>query len=392
VESSDINNHFGDTEKPGFFEKIGIALFFQLARKNRTAKLNFENLTDEEMLRKTRKITVSSGIIAFAIGGISAWGSVATELLFPETACEVFISFSCMEKYGWVMGVTLFLTVIEFAVLIWVSIYAVYHISIITGHNRSINEDNITNQIPNLLSRAALEIPDPVRHVLGIDPYRNVSKKKLLFFGMLYKLKVVLSNVLAKLILRRVFGKSILRVGAEFISVPITGLWNALVIFKVSREARLRLFGNLLARHIAENEITDEKLKELSETARLCCLQALGNSIVLTQNYHPNMVILILRLIEVFNHKNNQRLDSWDEFVQNCLQLTAKERNFVMDLLSIAAAFDGKISRLEKEKLGEVFMEYTEIYFQRIKRLKHLMLSGRLNEAIGECALDFEPG
>jgi hypothetical protein len=247
-------------------------------------------------------------------------------------------------------------------------------------------------QIPNLLSRAALEIPDPVRHVMGIDPFQKVSRTKLVIFGILYKIKVLLTNVLAKLILRRILGKSFLRVGIDFVSVPITGLWNAIVIYKVSREARLRLFGNLLARHLIEIELTEDKLKKLSSLARLCCLQAVGNSIVLTQNYHPNMIVLILRLLEVIQYKGSQRLDDWNDFVQNCRDLSAKERYFVMDLLSIAAAFDGNISHLEKTRLGDVFQEHTEIYFRRIFRLKNLMYSGRLNQTKLECKLDFEVG
>lgn len=385
---------FFSNETPGWFERLGIGYFHQLAEKERrSANPHTQARTDDEMVRQVKKITLVAFIIVFVIGGISAGGSVATERLFPDNACAHIISGSCLEKYAWVAAVTILLTAVEFAVLFWAAIRAVFYISRVTGHSRLESENDLfAVQVPNLLARAALEIPDPVREVFGIDPLKRVSKKKLLLVGILYKVKVAFSNVLAKQIMKRVFGKSVVRVGTDFIAVPVTGLWNSIVIFKVAREARLRLFGNLLARHLVSQEFTPEKLSRLSPRARLACLQAVGNSIVLTQNYHPNMLILLVRLSSLFDYDGGEILDEWEVFLANLKSLTERERYFIMDLLAVSAAFDGRVSNLEKKTLGEAFQEHTEIYFQRIYRLKNLLLEGRFYESVRECALDFEAG
>lgn len=340
---------------------------------------------DDELVRASRKVTILGIIVAFVIGGISAGGSVYTELRFAHS--------DMVTRYSWLIGVTVILTVIEFAVLFWVSIRTVFMISRITGHNR-LEDDNrlLETFIPNLLARAALEIPDPVMHILGIDPLARVSKKKLLLLGIMYKLKVTISNVLAKLFLRRVVGKSILRVSVAYISVLITGLWNALILFKVARDARLRLFGNLIAKHIVEKIFTPEKLERLSSTARRGCMQAVGNSVVIAQRYHPNMVILLLRLSSYLNIAEGIDFDKWEAFLETLGAVSSEERYFLLDLLCIATAFDGRVSRLEKRVLHQAFGEYTDIYFKRIFKLKDLMLKGRLHEAIGLCGLDFKPG
>ncbi len=381
-------------EKPGWFENLGLRYFHALAKREHEQGARYTMAaTDEEMVRSVRWVTIRGIIIAFLIGGISAGGSVFTEEYFPENSCDVFWSKPCIIKYGWVAGVTAVLTLIEFAVLFWVAMRTVYFISRITGHSRLEEQADAPGAlIPNLLSRAALEIPDPVMTVFGIDPLRNVSKRKMVLIGLLYKAKIMLSNVVAKLFLRRVVGKSVFRVSAAYIAVPITGLWNALVIRKVAREARLRLFGNLLARRLTQEYITEEKLAVLSPRARLGCLQAVGNSIVLTQNYHPNMMILLVRLSEVFHYDGGEHLDQWDTFLETLQAVREEEKFFILDLLAVAAAFDGRISRMEREHLGEAFQEHTEVYFARIRRLKDLLLAGRFYQALEECKLDFEAG
>jgi hypothetical protein len=373
-------------EKPGLYERLGLWYFSRLsARDMGRDRVNPVAVDDKELAYASRNITALGFIVAFVIGGISAGGSVYTELMFEHS--------DIVTRYSWLIGVTVLLTVIEFAVLFWISIRTVFFISRITGHNR-LEDDNLLLKafIPNLLARAALEIPDPVMHILGIDPLARVSKKKLLLIGIMYKLKVTISNVLAKLFLRRVVGKSILRVSVAYVSVLITGLWNALVLFKVARDARLRLFGNLIAKHIVEKIFTPEKLERLSPRARVGCIQAVGNSVVIAQRYHPNMVILLMRLSSYLNITGGDDYGRWEAFLSTLCAVSNEEKYFLLDLLCIATAFDGKVSRLEKRLLHQAFGEYTDIYFQRIYALKNLMLKGRLHKAIDLCGLDFEPG
>lgn len=372
-------------EEPNFYERLGLWYFRRLSEKDRQRGRVTPLRNDNELARASRRITVFGFIIAFAVGGISAGGSVYTELQFEHAAI--------VTKYSWLIGVTVILTAIEFAVLFWVSIRTVFFIARITGHNLIEDKNQLLQSfIPHILTRAALEIPDPVEKVLGIDPFARVSKKKMLVIGILYKLKVAISNVLAKLFLRRVAGKSILRVSVAYISVIITGLWNALVLFRVVRDARLRLFGNLIAKNLVEVIITPEKLSRLSSKAREGCIRAVGNSVVIAQRYHPNMLILLLRLSDILNITEGEDLDNWESFLRTLLEVSDEERYFLLDLLCVATAFDGKVSRLERRVLHQAFGEHTAIYFKRIFRLKKLMLSGRLHEAISLTELDFQPG
>src|SRR5207249_1674991 len=57
--------------------------------------------------------------------------------------------------------------------------------------------------LASALARAALEMPNPTRPVLGVDPRREASRWRLLAGTLAYKAKVSMTNFFAKLLLRR---------------------------------------------------------------------------------------------------------------------------------------------------------------------------------------------
>lgn len=367
----------------GLMERAGLYYFKRYKLKDDKNNIR-QNIPDDATLEKLiRRATIFGVIISFAIGGISAGGSVFVE--------EYFANSTPIVLYSWLSVTTLILTIIEFAVLYWVGLRTVFMISRAAGHPLDDSEIFTGEDLHLLLARAALEIPDPIRNYLGIDPLARVSKKKLLLIGIVYKLKILLSNVIAKLILRRLAGKSILRISIAYISVIITGLWNAIVLLKTVKEARLRLFGNLIARYIAKEIFTEEKIKNLSEKAKIGCIQAIGNSIVLTQNYHPNMLVLLIRLSEILNIKEDKDFTNWENFLQTLNFVNTEEKYLLLNILVIAAAFDGKLSKLEKRDLTEAFGEHTKLYYQRITKLKNHLLAGRYNSAKEFCDMNFHP-
>ncbi|MBE7437858.1 MAG: hypothetical protein HS115_05315 [Spirochaetales bacterium] len=369
-----------EPENPGWFESWGVRAIARLQKKvsGEPAK------TDEELTDRVRRITYQHAFFAFLVGAISAAGTVITEELYEHDPAVLLYT-----KVAVVTGV---LTAIEFIVLFYLSLRTVHCISVATGHARFLfeKEDPVV-ALPNMLARAALEIPDPVRRALGINPLARVSRWKLLLLGLLYKMKIMASNTLAKLLLRRLFGKSLFRFSVAYIAVPITGLWNAFVIWKVARDARLRLAGHLMVQSMGRDILTAEDLGRLSERARMACLRAVGNSVVLTQNSHPNMLVLLLKMFEILERKRPDRLDDWEYFLSELALLPEAERFFVLDLLCVATAFDGKMSRLERRLLPQAFGTHTPLYFQRIERLRRLLIQGKVRAALLECRLDFRP-
>ena len=379
------------SEEPGFLEVLGVKYYRYLGKKSGIAGLR--DLTIDELPADITlqtlagNITAFAAIIAFAIGALTTFVTVWVELTYHGTM----ESTAYYLLYGSVLALMLF---VELAVLYWLGLKTVFSLACLTGHNQILEESclPVDDAVPNILARAALEVPDPIIHYLGIDPLRHLSKSKLFMVAALYKAKVILSSMVVKYLLIRIAGKGEARATFSWVAIPITGLWDAYTLYKVAQEARLRLFGHKLAEHIVTNILTDNMIARLSPIAREGAVRAVATMMVLAQNYHPNVLVLLIKLCNTFEINENSEYDNWEDFLSILDQVTEPERYFLLDLLSVSAAFDGHLSRLEKHHLPEAFKELTDVYMHRTNQLKDMLVSGQLHAAKELCTLDFNPG
>ena len=96
--------------------------------------------------------------------------------------------------------------------------------------------------------------------------------------------------------------------------------------------------------------------------------------------------------MDYWKHVDYCLYENWDDFLALLHRVSAAELYFLLDLLSVAAAFDGQVSRLEKHHLPEAFKELTDVYMLRTSRLTKLLAAGQLHAAKALCSLDFQPG
>jgi hypothetical protein len=377
------------TQPAGFLETVGVRYYQYLANKagiNDMAAVAIDDLPpDNIMCALAENLTHFAAIIAFSIGALTTVVSVWFEWRYAGRISD----FLYYTSYALII---LTMLAVEMTVLFWLGLRTVHGLACLTGHYHGDDPLDDTNAVPNMLARAALEVPDPVINYLGIDPLKHVPKTQLLLIGVLYKAKVLLSSLLIKFILVRVFGKGSSRLGFAWVAIPITGIWDAVVMFKVAKEARLRLFGSRLAHHIADEIMQPELMGKLSDNTKEAAIRAVATMMVLSQNHHPNMLVLLVKLCETFDIKDSQEYDNWADFLVLLKQLPLPERYFILDLLCVSAAFDGHLSRLEREHLPQAFAEHTDVYMQRIQELIAALLNGHLHQAKDLCKLDFEAG
>jgi hypothetical protein len=374
----------------GFLETVGVKYYQYLAKKagidNLEAVAIDDLPADNIICSLADNLTNFAAIIAFSIGALTTVVSVWFEWKYAGNLSDV-LYYSCYTL------IILAMLAIEMTVLFWLGLRTVHGLACLTGQYHG-HDDPLadTDSVPNMLARAALEVPDPVIHYLGIDPLKHVPKTQLLFVGVLYKAKVLLSSLLIKFILVRLFGKGSSRLGFQWVAIPVTGIWDAFVMYKVAREARLRLFGHRLARHIADDIMRPELMANLSAKAKEGAIRAVATMMVLSQNHHPNMLVLLIKLCETFEIQDSHEYDNWADFLNLLNEVTEPERYFILDLLCVSAAFDGHLSRLEREHLPDAFGEHTDVYMLRVEELITALLEGRLHKAKDLCKLDFEAG
>jgi hypothetical protein len=377
--------------KPSLLERWGVRYFDYLGKKFGTAEL--QNLTIDELPADavlqslSANITGFAAIVAFGVGSLTTFVTVWIEWHYKSVLPST-------EYYTLYLSVLAFMLVIEFSVLFWLGLRTVYSLSCLTGHHQSSMDSllPIEYATSTMLARAAMELPDPVVHYLGIDPLKHLSKSKLFMVAALYKVKVVLSSLMARIILTDTFGKGGSRTAFSWIAIPITGFWDAFTLYKVAKEAQLRLFGHKLAEYLAQQILTDELMGSLSVQAREGAVRAVATMMVLAQNYHPNMLVLLTRISATFDMDNHSEYDDWDRFLKILNTVEEHERYFLLDLLCVSSAFDGKLSRLEKYHLPQAYQELTDTYMERAQKITTMLIDGRIHAAKALCMLDFYPG
>ncbi len=367
----------------GLFESFGIFYIKRFLNKINTSK-NFPS--DEFLNKESAAINLRGILLSGIIGFVCVIPSVWVSIHFNDEKWYIL--------YGYLALVTILFTAIEFYSLFLISLKTVSDLAHLVNIN-AIKKDHLFNgpfSIINILSRTALEIGEPEMTFFGIDPFKSVSKKNLFVLGIFYQIKIIITNFILKYTLLFAIGEKIFGFSILYVALLVEFFWNSVVIHKVLKEARLRLFGFVLANKITNELRENGILITLSETAKIACLRAIGNAVVMTKNYHPNMIILLLEFQEIFEIKEPKELDNWDLFLNDLSLLDDKERNFVLDLLTVSIAFDGKISDLEAGSIKQAYKEYTDIYMKRLFHLKNSLIEGKLNEAYSLCQLDFKAG
>lgn len=370
--------------KPSRLERFG--LFYLNLFKRLDTNHSVFDLTDAQIIKRTKRITWKEIILSSIVGIVCVFPTVWVDVYFENKPWYV--------HYGWVTVVTILSIVIEFYLLFIIALKAVYQVSKIINIHATEDElvENELFSVKNILARAALELPDPELKILGIDPFKRVNKKNLLVLGLLYKAKILLTNLVSKYALRLISDKTIFGVSILYEALFVEAFWNGVIIVRVIKEARLRLFGFALANKIALETLNENDLQQLSPLAKVGCLRAIGNAVVMTKNYHPNMIILLFRFQQMLHITKENKYDDWNLFLETLNTVSEKERNFLLDLFTVSAAFDGKLSDLEEENLKTVYGKDYGIYHSRLVKLTACLKEGKLNEALSLCKLDFVVG
>jgi hypothetical protein len=377
------------TRKTPWLERFGV-YYLDLFQKKDLTHRAFD-LPDEVLTRRVNRISLRGIVLSALIGAICVWPTVYVAVLRQADPWYM--------QLTWTGLATLVSILIELYLLFVIALKAVHEVSeLINIRGLEGKLESGPFSITNILSRAALELHDPELHILGIDPFKRVSKKNLLLLGLLYKIKITLTNIIAKFLLLHTVGPTVGAglvaggISINYIAVPVECFWNGVVILRVIREARLRLFGFALCHEVADQLLEEGALHRLSEEARIGCLRSIGNAVVLARNYHPNMIVLLLRFQHLLHMRKEHRYDDWSLFLETLRKVDEKERLFLLNLFTIAAAFDGRISRMELVNMKDAYGNYYDQYQPRLLRLTENLRNGRLNAAAALCKVDFTAG
>ncbi len=307
------------------------------------------HLLDDGERDRIRKLARRMVLIAFGIGAMSGLiSSIASFVLaVPEDVQTTF--WEDLRDFLIVNGVTIGATAIEVAILYRFALQTVHLIAreagirlVPRGENPASDEQRA---VALALARAALELPNPPKNPFGINPYREISKWRLVLTTIFYKLKISLTNFILRILIRRIGGRTIIKAYLTFTDVFVTGAWDAWVAWRMVRQARIRALGPSACETLMRDILRGEG--KVRKEVLLAMQRAVASTIVRERDVHPNLLALMRSISRRVGRVTVPDLDDTTMFLAELDALTRHESDLVLEVLVLASFPDGRVSRSE---------------------------------------------
>lgn len=267
-----------------------------------------------------------------------------------------------------------FITVLEIGFLYWNALRGVSMVSRLAGLRYGQDEPfppEIQLTVHGV-SRVALEYPSPGSLIYGVDPHAYLRGWKLTFKALLYRLKISLSSFILRLVLRRLLGRLTLRGFLPVLTGPLYAVWNAWIAARITQEAYLQARGPELVQQIMES------LANSDAHTRYLVAQGVGELMMRNKHPHPNLVLLLARLLGSLPDKPTALEVDWPAALHDYAQLTDPNRQTLLDTLTQATLLSGSYRGSRKRFLNDVFATcQTPLQKKKVASLQQRLLSGQ---------------
>lgn len=329
---------------------------------------------DPHALKRARRWIIAwaalAGLISGTLIGSAEWG-------MREFATGHWESMSLREQLPYWAGYLAIagcVTALEIGFLYWNALRGVANITRLAGlrYGQTETLEPDIQLTVHGVSRSALEYPSPGSLIYGVDPHAYLHGWKLTLKALLYRLKISLSSFLLRLLLRRLLGRLTLRGFLPVLTGPLYAVWNAWIAARIIQEAYLQARGPALVKHLMES------LTNSDEHTRRLVAQGVGELIMRNQHPHPNLVLLLARLLNSLPDKPQAIDVDWPAALQDYAQLTGESRKALLNALTQAALLSGTYKGSRKRFLTEVFATcQTPLRSDEVKAQQQRLLSGQ---------------
>ncbi|QJQ95834.1 MULTISPECIES: hypothetical protein [Halomonadaceae] len=347
-----------------------------LQRLNPGESLPRRERSDEEIAtlqRVKRRIVIWSAVAGVLSGGIIG----GIEVFIRQGLLDGMEGMDWREQLPYWAAFTVVAGVvsgIEILFLYWNALRGIARISCIAGV--PLQKSPEARLVVRGLSRVALEFPSPRDRIYGIDPFAYMRNWKLTLRALLYRAKVGASSFILRILLRRILGRVALRGLVPLFTAPLYAVWNAVITWRIMREAR----ENAMGPYAVETLITrwSEKRDELGPKCREALLQGTGEALMRNQDAHPNHVLLLARLMALFESPEQSIKVDWSRQRQVIATLEGEERQALLETLTLASLLGGKVRKGKKHFLEEAYSSLGGVLEKAaIDQLRNKMLDGQ---------------
>ncbi|MFG6667967.1 hypothetical protein ACGK9R_12775 [Halomonas sp. HNIBRBA4712] len=317
----------------------------RLARKPALAK------PDPAALKKSRRFVILWAALAGIVSGTLIGGS---EWWMRQVLVDDWQALSFQEQLPFWAGYMAFagvVTLLEIGFLYWNSLRGVARMAYFSGldYTQKATQPPAVALTVQGAARVALEYPSPGSLIYGVDPHAYLHGWQLTLRAMLYRLKVSLSSFLLRMVMRRLLGRLTLRGFLPMLMAPLYAVWNAWIAARVTQEACL------LAAGPARVEAIMARVEQAPKRTRRLLAQGVGETIMRNQHPHPNLVLLLSKLLATLPGQSDTLEVDWPEALREIAALEADERGDLLKYLTQAVLLSGDYRGARRTLLQEAF-------------------------------------
>jgi hypothetical protein len=335
-------------KKKGFWTKLAEKRITQHYDVQEDAELFILSEEEIQTLKDIRRNTFWKAGIAGALGVILLYipYHYFGDILFPMNHIWVPVYEDYLDVEVSFLIYSLVLVLLEIWYLTYINVQAVSGIAHVCGHPNPTDENYEHNV--NALIAVGLEKKQKELKSIGINPYEGLSKIGVMIFQFLLRLKATASNILFRIIVKKMLGRYALRLVLDMAGIPVYAFWNIWGSRKVMNEARVRVMAPPLIKRCAD--ILYEEQKENPEFVRHIydTLQLISES---KRSFHYNHFLLSISVLNKFEIEIKEEPEYNEKFLKQIPDLSSQSRDGVQKLFVFGIMIDGRLSYREKKAI-----------------------------------------
>jgi hypothetical protein len=268
------------------------------------------------------------------------------------------------------------LVFIEIWALTILHVYCIQRMAVSMGY---ITHDSafLTEKQDKILA-VSTEEKDKTLKRFGIDPYQGMKISQVWMINLFIALKATLSNMVVKILVRRVLGRYAVREVLDLLGIPIFAFWNIMATRNILREARVMIMGqNLIDFIVPTFEKIASEIKDLPETKSLI-YDTLQFIAVSKRDYHANHSYLTAKILSIFDIPIEDKHLIPNDYAQRLATANLMLKRFCQLLIIIGLLLDGQISWRERQRISTLHeKDIIELSVKELVTLKDDFLEGR---------------
>ncbi len=332
-------------KKQGFIEKLVREFIASPDASNQAISIDsfhILNPTEQAVIRKVKRETFVGSAALGVLGVLFLYlPQYWFPKLFPDTSVKLFGETFALPLITTVFGILL--TFLEIYGLNYLHARAVKKMVTVCGFLSPLQKHYDFHL--QSLTDVALEKESKLLIQYGINPYLGIPKVFYYSYFFLNKLKATLSNIVFKLLIKRLLGRVVIRELTDMAGIPIFAFWNYWASKKVIAEATIRIMSPTVIQQHAAQLFADMKH---SYAFKQIIMDALQYAATLKRDYNFAHYLLAEEMNAVFSldHAKPQ-----NNFYAQLAKLDKQETEAVKKLLTLAVLIDGQLSWWEQNRI-----------------------------------------